>query len=198
MERDPLGNDNPGRFASMSVVNPITPGNNRVGNLRQSVMPQGGQIIMNQNTAGRKALKSMAKTTIGKSPLSHSVIPGAAKPSIFGNLVDDAHLPMKPENEDEIEEEFHEEKACEFCQVTFGKLRGISRHHCRRCFKSVCDKCSNNKRRIYRNSEKEYRVCDFCDTQISNFRLEESQESLLKAQADQMKIYISQLTMLDK
>lgn len=142
-------------------------------------------------------MKSMSKTTIQKGGLAASVVP-SGRPGVFSNLVDDAHLPMKPEDENEIEEQFNEEKFCELCNAVFNKLRGNPRHHCRNCFKSVCDKCSNNKRRIYRNSEKEYRVCDFCDTKLSNFKLEESQESLLKAQADQMKIYISQLTLLDQ
>ena len=74
---------------------------------------------MNQNS-GKKSMKSMSKTTIQKSPLAASVIPG--KTSIFSNLIDDAHLPPKPENEDELEDEFHEEKSCEHCSVIFSKL----------------------------------------------------------------------------
>ena len=47
--------------------------------------------------------------------------------------------------------------------------------HCKRCSKSVCDTCSQNKRRLSRKDKKEYRVCDRCDTIIDNFQITEEQ-----------------------
>ena len=95
-----------------------------------------------------------------------------AKGGIFEQLDDDANLPEELEAEDDVKEQFHEENACEFCQVVFNKLKGKNRHHCRRCKKSVCDACSTNRRRLAKSSDKTFRVCDFCDTQLSNYKLE--------------------------
>lgn len=46
------------------------------------------------------------------------------------------------------------------------------RHHCRRCGKSVCQKCSMTKRYLSKSDKKTlYRICDFCDTKLSNFKV---------------------------
>jgi hypothetical protein len=46
------------------------------------------------------------------------------------------------------------------------------RHHCRRCGKSVCNKCSANMKPLSRQDPKTlYRVCDACDTEIENFKV---------------------------
>lgn len=41
-------------------------------------------------------------------------------------------------------------------------------------------------------------MCDFCDTQLSNYKLEQHQQTILKAQQEQMQMYIAQLTLLDE
>ena len=56
------------------------------------------------------------------------------------------------------------------CMIDF-KLTN-RRHHCRLCGKSVCDKCSLNKRYLSKSDKKTYhRVCDFCDTKLSNYKV---------------------------
>ena len=107
-------------------------------------------------------------------------------------------LPDELEDEDDVKDQFHEEEACELCQSKFKKFGGNPRHHCRRCYKSVCNQCSGNKRRLAKNSDKVFRVCDFCDTQLSNYKLEMHQRTILKAQEEQMQMYIAQLTYLDE
>jgi len=65
---------------------------------------------------------------------------------------------------------FHELKACEICEVLFNLTQ--RRHHCRRCGKSVCNKCSANMKPLSRQDTKTlYRVCDACDTEIENFKV---------------------------
>jgi hypothetical protein len=64
----------------------------------------------------------------------------------------------------------HELKSCEICEVVFNMTQ--RRHHCRRCGKSVCTKCSANMKPLSRQDAKTvYRVCDACDTEIENFKV---------------------------
>lgn len=82
--------------------------------------------------------------------------------NVFGDLGEDANLPDDILADDEIKELFHEEKNCELCDKKFNLV--TPRHHCRKCYQSVCNTCSSSRRRLCKKSEKEYRVCDFCDT----------------------------------
>jgi len=111
-------------------------------------------------------------------------------------LADDANLPT--ELEDMNRESFNMMNFCELCDRNFAKLKGINRHHCRKCNRSVCQQCSASKRRLAKNDETLYRVCDFCDTQLSNAKLEQNQLAILKAQEEQMEMYMTQLQYLDQ
>ena len=81
---------------------------------------------------------------------------------ILANIADDANLP--DDLDDTRGESFNMRNFCELCDRNFNKLKGISRHHCRRCNRSVCQQCSSSKRRLAKNDDTLYRVCDFCDT----------------------------------
>jgi hypothetical protein len=107
-------------------------------------------------------------------------------PGILGQLAENAHLPNITDADDR--EEWNEKSFCELCDTTFN-LR-TKRHHCRKCKKSVCQSCSGTKRQISKKDQTLYRVCDYCDTQLSNFKLEQNQNMILKAQEEQMEIYI--------
>ncbi|GIY96326.1 WD repeat and FYVE domain-containing protein 2 [Caerostris extrusa] len=49
------------------------------------------------------------------------------------------------------------------------KTIGIRQHHCRRCGKAVCDKCSGNQSKIpIMGYEFDVRVCDECHTVITD------------------------------
>jgi len=98
---------------------------------------------------------------------------------ILGSLADDANLP--DEGPDHDRDQFNCSNFCELCDRTFAKLKGINRHHCRKCNKSVCQQCSNNKRKLSKQDETLFRVCDFCDTHLSNYKLEQNQLTILKA-----------------
>ena len=79
--------------------------------------------------------------------------------SVLAKLGEESVLP------DEVEEsDFNLKNECELCSVKFKKLKGINRHHCRKCNKSVCGPCSNNERKLAKNEDVLYRVCDYCDT----------------------------------
>lgn len=81
---------------------------------------------------------------------------------IFNSLADDANLPEMLKDGDK--EAWNLKTYCELCDRTFSKLKGISRHHCRKCNKSVCQQCSNNRRKLAKSDETLFRVCDYCDT----------------------------------
>jgi hypothetical protein len=85
-------------------------------------------------------------------------------------LAEDANLPS--EEEVENSKNFNQLNYCELCDRTFNKLKGIPRHHCRKCNRSVCTQCSNNKRKLTKKDDSLYRVCDACDTMLSNYKLE--------------------------
>lgn len=65
---------------------------------------------------------------------------------------------------------------CGLCQAPFsGKMSGLlsskdrQKHHCKRCGAAVCGLCSGSaKRRLSKIDKKKYRVCDECDTLMSN------------------------------
>ena len=63
------------------------------------------------------------------------------------------------------------------------------RHHCRRCGKSVCNKCSANMQSLSRQDPKTiFRICDACDTEIENFRLKKNHDEIIRAQAEQIEM----------
>jgi len=115
---------------------------------------------------------------------------------ILGDLAEDANLPDTMESLDK--NDFNLKSYCELCERSFNKLKGVSRHHCRKCNKSVCQQCSNNKRKLSKADEELFRVCDFCDTILSNFKLEQNQKTILQAQEEQMEMYMTQLQYLDQ
>ena len=75
------------------------------------------------------------------------------KKGILGALADDANLPDELDDKD-FKDNFNEEDNCELCEVKFSKVSRISRHHCRKCYKSVCQKCSSNNRKLAKNDNK--------------------------------------------
>ena len=152
--------------------------------LTQSVVP--GQLMGNQKkfSNAKNLVQSVQQGLLHENTLK--------KEGVLHGLADDANLP------DDItelgnKEEFNLLNYCELCEVTFNKLKGVNRHHCRKCFKSVCQPCSANKRKLAKNDETLHRVCDYCDTVLSNYKLEQNQVAILKAQQDQMQMYMEQL-----
>lgn len=95
---------------------------------------------------------------------------------------------------------FHELKSCEICEIVFSLTQ--RRHHCRRCGKSVCNKCSANMKPLSRQDAKTmYRVCDACDTEIENFKvlrhpypifcslqLRKNHDEILRTQSDMIEV----------
>lgn len=57
------------------------------------------------------------------------------------------------------------------------------RHHCRRCGLSVCTLCCQSpKRRLSKIDKKKYRVCDECDTIMSNVNFDQMYQNCLRKQ----------------
>lgn len=63
---------------------------------------------------------------------------------------------------------------CMLCSHKFGSvfMIGSEAENCSRCGKAVCDPCSSQKRRLSKLEKKKYRVCDLCDTVLSNYNLD--------------------------
>jgi len=65
----------------------------------------------------------------------------------------------------------------------------IRRHHCRRCGKSVCSKCSGNMKPLSRGDQKTaYRICDACDTEIENFKLKKNHDEIIATQVELIEV----------
>ena len=95
-------------------------------------------------------------------------------------------------------EKFNNASYCELCEIQFKRpvaslSAGIKRHHCRNCYRSVCQKCSTNLRRLSKADATPQRVCDYCDTRMSNFKLEQNQKSIIEAQQDKLEMYEYQI-----
>ena len=160
-------------------------------NFAASIIPTGGQFIENKNA---RVSQSFARV-VGRGLGDEGSNAFNRKSGVLGELAEDTHLP--DELEEDFKDNFNEQDNCELCDSKFKKV-GNPRHHCRKCYKSVCQKCSNNKRKLAKKDDTLYRCCDFCDTQLSNYKLEQNQQAIIKAQEEQMQMYIEQLQCLDQ
>ena len=59
---------------------------------------------------------------------------------------------------------------CSICEDKFKVIKNPLRH-CKRCALPVCVNCSESFRQLSLDDEKEYRVCDQCDTIMDNWRM---------------------------
>ena len=64
-------------------------------------------------------------------------------------------------------------RVCMLCSETFGRMRMIFKHNCKRCGKAVCENCSKVQRRLCVIDTKKHRVCDECDALLANHLLEQ-------------------------
>ncbi len=75
---------------------------------------------------------------------------------------------------------------CALCERHLGRISKLGagpctkRHHCRKCGSTVCSLCSNQKRRLCKVDKKKYRVCDVCDTLMSNVNFESMYEGCIR------------------
>ena len=58
------------------------------------------------------------------------------------------------------------------CSETFGKLKLVYKHNCKRCGKAVCENCSKSRRRLSQLNPEKLRICDECDALLANHMLE--------------------------
>ena len=61
------------------------------------------------------------------------------------------------------------------CGLCFESIGGIlkKRNYCKKCGSNVCELCSQTHRRLSKSDKREYRVCDSCDHQMSNYQFKE-------------------------
>lgn len=79
---------------------------------------------------------------------------------------------------------------CGLCQAPFSSkvsmllsTKDKQKHHCRRCGIAVCTLCSGSpKRRLSKIDKNKYRVCDECDTLMSNVNFDQMYQTCLRQQ----------------
>ena len=60
------------------------------------------------------------------------------------------------------------------CSVCDFKVVKYQNHNCSNCGKPVCSSCIKTKKRLSKNDEQIYSVCDKCDFDIAHLNLEKS------------------------
>mmetsp|Transcript_9489 Transcript_9489/g.14545 ORF Transcript_9489/g.14545 Transcript_9489/m.14545 type:complete len:114 (+) Transcript_9489:182-523(+) len=111
--------------------------------MARSVIP--GQFIGNTRKLGKtQNLAQSVGLGLGDAGSLQALGSLKVQAGILGDLADDANLPK----DFSADKKFNLMNFCELCDRTFSKLKGISRHHCRKCNKSVCNQCSNSRRKL--------------------------------------------------
>ena len=89
-------------------------------------------------------------------------------------------------------------EACMLCAAAFTRALGKNPiRHCKRCGKSICQVCSEGRRRLSRADPEVHRVCDMCDTEMDNFKLKQNHEEVLAAQMEKIEVLNHQIEQLD-
>ena len=89
-------------------------------------------------------------------------------------------------------------KACMLCENEFTTAIGANPiRHCKRCGRSICDVCSLTKRQLSKSDKEQHRVCDKCDTEMDNFRLQQNHRDVLNAQMEKIEVLNATIETLD-
>ena len=105
----------------------------------------------------------------------------------------DGYCAFVEDEEDNLPEKFDQKFVklqntdnCQLCDKAVTRMnitgQGHKRHHCRKCGMSVCSLCSQQQRRLCKEDKQKYRVCDQCDTLMSNANFEQMYKDLMKQQ----------------
>ena len=70
--------------------------------------------------------------------------------------------------------------------------------NCKRCGSAICETCSDQRRQLAKDDAALYRVCDKCDTEMDNFRLQRNHEDVLAAQKTKIEMLNNQLVQLEE
>ena len=87
---------------------------------------------------------------------------------------------------------------CHLCDDVFTRALGKNPvRHCKRCGRSVCGVCSESKRQLSQNDPTQYRVCDKCDTDLDNFKLQRKHKEVMAEQLRKIEFLNEQIVQLD-
>ena len=89
------------------------------------------------NTSGKSLAQSVGFGILQEGGLGGMARSLNTQGGILNQLADHANLPDELDGGDQ-KEKWNLKNFCELCDRTFGKLKGVSRHHCRKCNRSVC------------------------------------------------------------
>ena len=89
--------------------------------------------------------------------------------------------------------------ACELCEKPFTPAIGKNPvRHCKRCGKSVCQQCSDQRRRLSKQDSLAYRTCDSCVTEMENFKIVAMHNEARKEQLLKMVAFDKQIAKLNQ
>ena len=83
---------------------------------------------------------------------------------------------------DKIKNNWMDSDICQLWAIKFTFI--VSKHHCRKWGRCICQKCSSNKRQLSRSDQKKYKVWDRCDFKLENLTFENTYKGVIKAQKD--------------
>ena len=82
---------------------------------------------------------------------------------------DEFGLPKKFDTKEVKELRSEDCGKCMLCEKVFDEFE---HHHCMRCARSVCEQCSNERRKLCTKNNNYYRTCDLCITAMENVELQ--------------------------
>ena len=97
-----------------------------------------------------------------------------------------------------VKKQRKESKKCDLCEAAFTNIVGKNPiKYCKRCAASICKVCCTSKRVLSRSDNKDYRVCDRCDTEMDNFKLKQNHKEVLSAQVERIEALNNEIELLD-
>lgn len=171
-------------------------------------------LTTGEHAATLKGVRNAGSTMHGLNKAATSMMQQAnSMPVASGNLAPTQQLKNhKLRKQDEgfeslpedfkLDLELEDAEKCFSCHKTlarkFGGIMKKGRHHCKRCARTVCDRCRQNKRRLSKQDKQEQLVCDQCDFELGNpqaFQLRDR----IRGMQDQVTAQLTQRnTQLDK
>ena len=70
--------------------------------------------------------------------------------------------------------------------------------HCKRCGKSICEVCSDQKRQLSKDDPQRYRVCDLCEFEMDNEQLMRNLAEVEQTSLDKIEVLTSHILQLNE
>ena len=91
---------------------------------------------------------------------------------------------------------------CMLCDALFTtKMRLLNRNpirHCKKCGKSICEVCSDQKRQLSSQATEKYRICDLCDFEMDNEQLMKNLKHVETTSLEKIEVLNSHILQLNE